>query len=676
MKLKIAPNDAQSMSQDGDAILRSLQNKSLPIVDLMVRESLQNSLDATLPNSETTKVNFSINKFKSEELAKYLEFVTDVLETEYPGEHTVISISDKNTFGLTGDYKSNSLSVLDESNFQKLVFGIGKNQDQEGAGGSWGLGKTSYFRMGIGLVFYYTRILIGNDYEERLIASLIESPKQSDRLLTKSERGIAWWGEFDSTKEKIYPITDSEKIQEILSVFELNNYTGNETGTTIIIPYIKPNEKVEENSEFYPWETSLDKAITMAVQRWYSPRIWNDKYSEKLNNSQLDCSVNNIGINPLMNMEPVFKLFRELYTSALLGKSENSKIKVEEIIFKQNIIENKKEPVGYIAFCEVSREEMRMVAPDNKPSPLAYLGCKDKSKIAKNISKVIAYSRKPGMIVEYSIDGQWTPNNLVQQEDCMLFGFFVPNSNGQLLPKFKELGYFSLESYLRATENADHAKWEDEDGIGIIKRMKSYSIKAINEFYQGQSLDENTTATSALSRKFGSLLMPPRNFGKSSAKEKNPNKQKRNVSSRNRISDITILDSNPIDDKNVEISFKAFIKKESKSIVSVQLLTQDQKMNKELWVKSMGQQMKFPFSIKKIFLNKIDGEKIENVIDGSIDSEISVYIDESNSDCFTIKSDFPLGLELEGVFYMEIESNQYIPNIVIRSEDNEEKDEK
>ena len=48
-EIKNAPNDLQSMAQDGDAILRSLQNKSLPIVDLMVRESLQNSLDATLP---------------------------------------------------------------------------------------------------------------------------------------------------------------------------------------------------------------------------------------------------------------------------------------------------------------------------------------------------------------------------------------------------------------------------------------------------------------------------------------------------------------------------------------------------------------------------------------------------------------------------------------------------
>lgn len=69
MKLKNAPNDLQSMSQDGDAILRSLQNKSLPIIDLMVRESLQNSLDATLPKVENTIVEFNYGTFNSKELS-------------------------------------------------------------------------------------------------------------------------------------------------------------------------------------------------------------------------------------------------------------------------------------------------------------------------------------------------------------------------------------------------------------------------------------------------------------------------------------------------------------------------------------------------------------------------------------------------------------------------------
>ena len=183
MQIKHAPADLQSMAQDGDAILRSLQNKTLPMVDLMVRESLQNSLDATIEGQEFTDVKYTIGKFNSNQLASHFEEIDVKLNTEYEGYHDFIAVSDKNTYGLTGDYKSNDKEVLDASNFHKLVFSIGKNQDKDGAGGSWGLGKTSYFRMGIGLVIYYTRVKTEDGFEERLIGSMIESPKSPNRIL-------------------------------------------------------------------------------------------------------------------------------------------------------------------------------------------------------------------------------------------------------------------------------------------------------------------------------------------------------------------------------------------------------------------------------------------------------------------------------------------------------------
>ena len=665
MDLKIAPNDAQSMSQDGDAILRSLQNKSLPMIDLMVRESLQNSLDATLPKAKITKVNFKINTFQSEELAFHLESLEDSLLEKYPGEQTMIAICDKNTWGLTGDYKANDAKTLEDSNFQKLVFGIGKNQDQEGSGGSWGLGKTSYFRIGAGIVIYYTRVAIGDVFEERLIASLIESPKQSERLLKESERGIAWWGEFDSTKTKIYPIINKHKIKEILQIFGLKNYEGNETGTTILIPYVKP---IVETEDLYPWELDIKESIIMAVQRWYSPRILNDKYSEETENSFLECKVNDLAIHPLINMEPTFTLFRELYTSALLGQPQMSNIKVEAINLRGNAMLNVNEPVGHIAFCEVSREAMQMNTPNNKFSALAYLGVKDKTKIDKNISKVIAYARKPGMIVEYSIDGEWAPRGLIQNDDHLLFGFFVPNSKGMLLPKFKEKGYPNLESYLRATENADHAKWEDEVGIGIIRRIKTYSADAIKKTFEDLIDNGHTTATSALSRKFGALLMPPKNFGKTSTKKKEKNVSKRMVSSRNRVSDITIIDSIPINESYVKVLFKGFIKRESKNTIFVQILTQDQKINEESWIKIMGNNITFPFVIESLFLKNINNEKISTNIENNNcykndDIKISLQANQ-----LVVESKSIASLEIEGEILLAIYSNQYIPSIVIRSE--------
>ena len=87
---------------------------------------------------------------------------------------------------------------------------------------------------------------------------------------------------------------------------------------------------------------------------------------------------------------------------------------------------------------------------------------------------------------------------------------FVPNSEGPLAIKFQKEGYDKLEQYLRATENADHANWIDEDGFGIINRMKITTSKTISDFYQGNDSEKQSSATSGISRKFGKLFLPPK----------------------------------------------------------------------------------------------------------------------------------------------------------------------
>ena len=58
-------------------------------------------------------------------------------------------------------------------------------------------------------------------------------------------------------------------------------------------------------------------------------------------------------------------------------------------------------------------------------------------KIEENNSKIIAYCRKPGMIVEYSVDGEWVPKANLLNKNNLLIGFFVPNSNGELTTSLK-----------------------------------------------------------------------------------------------------------------------------------------------------------------------------------------------------------------------------------------------
>src|SRR5699024_80267 len=213
---------------------------------------LQNSLDATLKDSGETIVDVGAVDFEVAELAGHFDGIGETLIDRYTNKKPkAIYLSDKNTTGLTGAIRDDENEDLRDSKIYKLIYGISMNQTESGAGGSWGLGKTSFFRIGNGIVIYYTRVLEDDGtYGERLAASLIEDSEKPDALLTNNSRGIAWWGDKDSDDvyANTFPIDDAREIEEMLDVFGLKRYNDQETGTTIIIPFIN-EEKIFSHDE-------------------------------------------------------------------------------------------------------------------------------------------------------------------------------------------------------------------------------------------------------------------------------------------------------------------------------------------------------------------------------------------------------------------------------------------
>ena len=67
------------MSESGSSLLRLIQNHELPVVDLLVRESIQNSLDASLDSSmgSFVEVHFNVGEFDPTNRA-HLEGITEV----------------------------------------------------------------------------------------------------------------------------------------------------------------------------------------------------------------------------------------------------------------------------------------------------------------------------------------------------------------------------------------------------------------------------------------------------------------------------------------------------------------------------------------------------------------------------------------------------------------------
>ena len=158
MKIEIA--EPGRMTQTGSSLLKLIQNNNMPVLDLLVRESIQNSLDARMPNSKYVEMNYLTGTFDSFRLSMELEGITKPLRARFPQEqYDFIAARDSHTVGLTGELDYKKVKNNDYGNLLKLIYEICKPQEAEGAGGSWGLGKTVYFRIGIGIVIIYNLII-------------------------------------------------------------------------------------------------------------------------------------------------------------------------------------------------------------------------------------------------------------------------------------------------------------------------------------------------------------------------------------------------------------------------------------------------------------------------------------------------------------------------------------
>lgn len=519
------------MSQTGSSLLKSLQNNNLPVLDLLSRECIQNSLDAALKTEahNSVIVDLGTTEVDVPSLAKHFEGIEDTLIERFSGEVAKsLYISDTNTTGLTGniDYR---LGLQEAGNIYKLIYGINHAQTQEGAGGSWGLGKTVYFRLGVGLVIYYTRILNENmEYEERLAATLVENEDAPTTILPKESswnRGIAWWGKELEPGNTI-PTTNTDEIYDILDSLNIKPFMQNETGTKVIIPFVDENiAKVSIDSSGAWWEESIEEYLKIAVQRWYAPRLDNPDYPY---GKWLDCRINGQRIRR-ESMEKVFKEIQYLYNYAADFKTISQKQKLEkENIYVRGLTlggivkqtDNNEPNGGAIAFKKYNKEELGMVRPINALSPYEYINCENISDSMN--SPIVTYVRRPGMLINYELNSEWC-NNIEVVQDEYLLAVYVPRSQTKLTTK----SIPNLEEYLRRSEEADHASWcniqVDGRGTRLVSSIKNGVRKALGDVYQQKEKKQQAPGATMLSKKFGKVLLPPRGYGNRSNGVK-PNK--------------------------------------------------------------------------------------------------------------------------------------------------------
>lgn len=603
------------MTPSGSSLMKMIQNNKSPVLDLLVRESIQNSLDAGKEKEKYVSVEFLTGKFNRGRFNKNLDVVGPKLDKRYPQkEYEYVAVRDSGTVGLTGEVDVTKVTDPKRyGNLFKLVYDISKPQEKEGAGGSWGLGKTVYFRVGIGLVVYYSRIRTASGYRSRLAVTMVEDETSENALIPAYKgtlkRGIAWWGAKKGVNNTV-PITDESLIREVLDCFGIMPYIGKETGTTVIIPYIDSKYLLGHNTHFTSeeegevppyWSHSLEEYLAVSVQRWYAPRLNNSRYKY---GHYLKAGVNGNEID-FDDMEPSFQIVQRLYNLAC-GESAGDAFSEGNSPYNEKIALRgvlAKETAGNVAYIKVDRATLHMKTPHNKPAPHVCFNCKKRG--GEMNRPVIGFVRKPGMIVSYKNCGEWADGLPETDPENYIIALFVLNSENSLKQE-----KISLEEYIRKSEMADHTDWSDYtvgDNVTprIVSKVQDQIIKKISKTFQTQQEQSDSAKNTGMGKMLGDLILPPQNFGKRPSSKSDDDGREDNGKKGPTLRLIMLPEKTVYGADSVTAEMKVSARKKTGRIhVDLRVEAENGSISVKEWESSMG--MKMPFSLESLEAKLID----------------------------------------------------------------------
>lgn len=638
----------------GSVTLKSLQNDNIPELDLLVRESIQNSSDASLnlPGDKYI-VNFTTGVFNPSELNSFLTGLEDDLNTRFSnGKADFLEIRDMETCGLTGSARKSEIISDDHGNFFKLIYDTGKPQTITNAGGNWGFGKSVYYRVGVGIVIFYSRIKTDSGFESRLIITLVEdegkkNPDGTDAtILNKIEphsAGKAWWGIKEG--DDLLPLCDEDLINAVLKVFGLEPFPKNKTGTSIIIPYIDsekllsdiiPSDALIRNDvrEIFTesWTQKVADYLKLAIQKWYAPKLHNRELKNFTNKKWLHATVNNCPIRK-SDMLPFFQLVQELYTTAI-AKTYNQEYKspmFEEILCKPVNVKNYFDEgmtTGYLSIIKISTDKLK---GNNILSPYDYIGHFEAE--GELNDPIIMCTRDPGMVIDYPITGPWV-NKIVRPEEqnMLLFGFYMPIIEKKLKDSLDVSDYAGMEfgEYLRRCEASDHMGWNDPAKMQLVGRIQKQAVKVINDNSSHKNEQKIEATASKLANKLGKKLLPRIGYGKKSSS--GGSKVGGGETGGKVISSELNLTSHRIIGNRMEMDFILTLMHSNKAAdISLLIASEGGWITPNSWQKDIG--TKFPIEIEKLLIQSISYSSAIPEIDVSLcctPSTPSASVDEAS----------------------------------------------
>jgi len=495
-----------NMVFNASGALKPLRNANLPLDAILVREMIQNSLDAS--NSDEVRIKFALHSLNSNELSGLIsqnlsenkarnEILSIIAERNVTD---ILKLTDSGTKGLTGNLysKLNCYGSNDSvrNNYFNLIFDITRSQTAEFSGGSYGLGKTVYFLCSeIGMVIYYSRCLNDNgEFEHRLIVSVISTGVE--KTVMPPSTGILWWGSkvIETPEgEHLLALVNDEAI-DFLTSYSLTPFDDSETGTKLFV--VGPDKTI-----FSDRNIGIVPELYRNAYQWYWPRIlkWGGN------------SLSRLAIPRIENLDEDFHLVQ-------LGKIKEK--------FKTNFT-NLTSNLWYL--WNENNDDFILLNREVRDGDIIVAGIKNKShgsvrseyltgfasivfsEVSDKLVNKIHFLRRPGMVLfTESLNISFR-----RDRDCNSYvGVFEVKSEQRVEHSL----YKNVDDLFKACEDPNHHSWNYRSQERFINQIVGSSLRILRDELFKFSVTENALSESyqvdlQLSRKLGQYLSFMNNIG-------------------------------------------------------------------------------------------------------------------------------------------------------------------
>ncbi|MCR6634900.1 hypothetical protein [Devosia sp.] len=236
----------------GEGFRRLLGRPALGLLQTVIREALQNSVDAAL-HDRNVEIFLRFRTLEGEALDRLRNLLFQALPPEAKeasgeqddtpslhdilgiGRVSVLEIADFNTRGLGGPTRADVATGTEQMDFVNFLRNVGAARDMHHGGGTYGYGKTSLYALSrVSTIIADSQAIAYGEPVRRLMGCHL-GPAFEAPVDDKPRRftGRHWWGRSDS-EGGVEPVEGVEAI-ELSDALGLPQRDERRTGTTVAI---------------------------------------------------------------------------------------------------------------------------------------------------------------------------------------------------------------------------------------------------------------------------------------------------------------------------------------------------------------------------------------------------------------------------------------------------------